>query len=255
MDKKQEKLSDYTLDYAPLYKQLKRRVLSEINSGNWAIEDRIPSETELSKMFGVSRITVRSAINELADEGVLVRIQGKGTYIVNAKAKNRITIDLAGFAEHCAKYGMEGKRKMLDKRMVPADEDDIEKLGLKKGDQVFYLKRLFSQDGVPCMISEDRLGEAYSFLMDVDLETNSLNQEVLARTQVTEFHTSNMSIELTAATEAEAELMEIPKGAPLLLIYDLLVDQNGQPVRSSKVLVPGHNIRIFYTNHGAPKPI
>ena len=94
MDEK-EKLN--TLAVVPLYKQLKRLLEDALNDGTWKPGESLPSEPELAREYGVSRITVRTALNELSKEGRLVRLQGKGTFVTQKKGKSLFTVSADGF--------------------------------------------------------------------------------------------------------------------------------------------------------------
>ena len=79
-------MSDPTASSQPLYLQVKRHILSNVASGKWAAASRVPSENDIVKSFGVSRMTANRALRELQDEGVLVRIAGVGTFVAEAQA-------------------------------------------------------------------------------------------------------------------------------------------------------------------------
>ena len=126
------------LTVIPLYRQLRKLIENEIAAGRWKPNERIPSEAELSRMFSVSRITVRAALTELADEGMLVKIQGKGTFVTNAKSKQLLTIGVSSFEEMCRQNDLEPKRVQLFKKLVDADERDMVQLGAKRGEKIVY---------------------------------------------------------------------------------------------------------------------
>ena len=78
-------MSDSNLASQPLYMQVKRHILTNIGSGKWTASSRVPSENEIVKSFGVSRMTANRALRELQDEGVLVRVAGVGTFVAEAR--------------------------------------------------------------------------------------------------------------------------------------------------------------------------
>src|SRR4030042_6647324 len=82
----------------PLYYQLKLRIESQINSGAWKPGDRVPSESVLEEQFQVSRTTVRQALSELVNQGLLTRIQGKGTFVAQPRIHQRLSL-LTGFTQ------------------------------------------------------------------------------------------------------------------------------------------------------------
>ena len=92
-----------TQDAQPLYKQIVQAIQHSIQSGEYPEGSRLPSEQELSELFHVSRITVRTALKELADEELVIRRQGKGTYVGKKKFKRNLSL-VTSFSEAC-RYG------------------------------------------------------------------------------------------------------------------------------------------------------
>lgn len=74
-------MADENYSYAPKYVQIQNYILQKIESGEYAAGDKIPSETELARQFDVSRLTVNTAVKELANSGIVERVQGKGTFV------------------------------------------------------------------------------------------------------------------------------------------------------------------------------
>ncbi len=233
------------LTVVPLYRQLRKLIEDEISSGNWKPDDKIPSEAELSAKYGVSRITVRAALNELSEEGMLIKIQGKGTFVTRMKSKKLMTITVASFSDVCKQNGVVASRKVNFKKLVDANENDIVDLGAKEGEKVVYLSRVLYADGTPLMVVEDRLLGEFAFLLDMDLETESLNALMIASGKLQKLSSVNRTVEISSANATESVLLELPKGSPLLLIRDIAGDENGKPVRRSKELLSGDKVRIL----------
>src|ERR1700759_1124800 len=80
-------MSKTALSLQPLYLQVKRHILDNIGSGKWGASSRVPSENDLVRSFGVSRMTANRALRELRDEGVLVRIAGVGSFVADGHAR------------------------------------------------------------------------------------------------------------------------------------------------------------------------
>ena len=201
------------LTVIPLYRQLRKLIENEIAAGRWKPNERIPSEAELSRMFSVSRITVRAALTELADEGMLVKIQGKGTFVTNAKSKQLLTIGVSSFEEMCRQNDLEPKRVQLFKKLVDADERDMVQLGAKRGEKIVYLSRLLCADETPLILAEDRMREEFSFLMEEDLEKKSLNGLMIQSGLADGLYSSERTIEICMATAKEAEWLRVQGAA------------------------------------------
>lgn len=236
------------LKVIPLYKQLKRRIENEIELGNWKPKEQIPSELELSQMFSVSRVTVRAAVNELSHEGILIKVHGKGTYVAGGKSKPLFIIDTPSFTEMCRDNGMIPTRKQLVKEIQKADKNDCIKLGVEKGSDIIILTRVLYGDGIPVMISEDRVLPQYKSIMAADMEQSSLNRIMLMDDKgIKEFITLERIIETCYATPDEANHLGIMPGETLLLLNDLTGNQNCQPFRRTKLLMVGDKTRVGYT--------
>lgn len=230
----------------PLYSQLSTLLEKEIEDGKWKTGDKIPSETELCSMFSVSRITVRAAVDELADKGILMKIQGKGTFVANQPNKKLLSIGNVSFIEMCHENHMTPGRIQLYKAMEKAGAEDIARLNLKDGDQVLVLKRILIADKQPLIISTDRIRPEFSFILDRDMEKNSLNQTMIESGLIRKLHPTDRSIEVCMASAQEAEWLKIRVGATLLLLKDIALDENGHPVRHTKELLIADKIRITY---------
>lgn len=234
------------LTTVPLYCQLSNLLEKEIADGKWKTGDKIPSEAELSKMFSVSRITVRAAIDELVENGMLVKIQGKGTFVINESNKNLLSIGTMSFVEMCRENNMTPGRVQISKEMAEADSGDMVHLHLKRGDRVLVLKRILLANDQPLIIATDRIRPDFSFLMEKDLEKLSLNQCMIDSGRVRELSPVERSIEVCMASVQEAEWLKIRAGVPLLMLRDIAVDEKGNPVRRTKELLIADKIRITY---------
>ena len=89
----------------PLYLQVKRHILDNIGSGKWAAAARVPSESEIVKSFGISRMTANRALRELRDEGVLVRVAGVGSFVADQQARAH-PLEIRGIAEEIRRRGI-----------------------------------------------------------------------------------------------------------------------------------------------------
>src|SRR6201994_4788209 len=97
-------MSKTALSLQPLYLQVKRHILDNIDSGKWAAASRVPSENDLVKTFGVSRMTANRALRELSDEGVLVRIAGVGSFVAERQAHAH-PLEVRGIADEIRSRG------------------------------------------------------------------------------------------------------------------------------------------------------
>lgn len=131
-----------------LYYQLSVILAQKISAGEWKPGQMIPSEAELCKMFYVSRITVRKAIENLVQAGKLVKRQGKGTFVTNVSIEHRLS-KFYSFSEELRKRGMAERTQMLSFDIINASDEVSGKLSLPSGEQVFRVKRLRMADEMP----------------------------------------------------------------------------------------------------------
>lgn len=226
----------------PLYLQLRDILVEEIESGEWPPNSKIPSENELSTMHGLSRMTTRSVLSDLVKEGLLYRVQGKGTYV----SEKIVTTSpyYVGVREQLERMGYEVNTKVIERGVVKCPDSIAVKLNLSKGMLVYQIKRVRYIKGKPISIHVSYVNSQYGEgLEKIDLEEEqlcvALNREYgIKRKKMTE------TLESIVASEREAEDLEVEKGHPLLLLKDILFDENNVPYEFTKVIFRGDKIKI-----------
>lgn len=221
--------------YSPLYKQLIKKLRSDITAGVYPVHSRIPSEQELCTTYGVSRVTVRKALHELTQEGLLKRHQGKGTFV----GMPRIRKDLRGmnsFHEACRMMGCEAGTRLVHAAMVHASEEDVQELMLAPEDEVVEIVRLRLADGMPVMLETNHFAPSFQSLLSADL-TGSLY--ALLQEQHIEAAQGIHDISLCYATPAQAKLLDVSAGDALLCLHEVVFDQHGQPLHISHQVIRG----------------
>ena len=138
----------------PQYERIKRTILERIETGRLKPGDRIPSENELLRDMGVSRMTVNRALRELSQAGVLVRVQGTGTYVAERKAPVEI-LELRSIADQLQAAGQVHSQRLVKLETVAAAGGLAEEMHLTPGSRVFHSVVLHLGDGIPVQI-EDR---------------------------------------------------------------------------------------------------
>lgn len=137
----------------PRYQQIKAFILSRVASGEWSPEDRVPSEHELVRMTGVSRVTVNRALRELADAGLLVRVQGVGTFVAGMKPQSSM-LELRDIAEEVRERGAAYDSRVLGLARCRADAALAAAFGLPEGAELFRCRLLHRENGVPVQFEE-----------------------------------------------------------------------------------------------------
>lgn len=216
--------------YAPLYQQIKDLIVQALERGEWKPGAMIPSELELAARFQVSQGTVRKAVDELSTENLLVRRQGKGTFVAThheARAQFRFLRVVPD--EHDP---VPAVSRYLECKRVCASAEIAQQLSAKPGDALVYLRRLLSFDDAPIVLDEIWLpGNVF----------RKLNAERLAQYSgplyglfETEFGTrmirADERIRAVAATADAAKLLKVTPGAPLLLVERVSFTYGERPV-------------------------
>ncbi len=137
----------------PLFIQIREVIRSKIESGEYPPGTTIPSELDLAEMYGVSRLTIRTAIDALVYEGLLRRIQGKGAYVTEPKLNYSPEV-FGGFRQNVNGKNIRFSSKVLYKTARPADTSFSHILGIEPEDDIYYIKRLCYTDGVPFMLNK-----------------------------------------------------------------------------------------------------
>lgn len=221
----------------PLYIQLKDIIKSAITSGEFKPEMKIPSEDDFSQRYRVSRITVRRAVTELVDEGLLVKKQGKGTFVSARKVKRNI-IEFLSFTLTCQINGVKPGSSLMKKEIIEPSEMDIHELKLQKNEKVILIQRIRYANGEPIIIENNYLSERYKGLFDENLEGHSLYR-ILKEKYGTEPVRSKKTLEICRATKEEANLLKISISSPLFLMKGIAYDADGMPVHRAKQLIVG----------------
>lgn len=219
---------------SPLYRQLMQRIRADIASGVYPVHSRIPSEAELMKTYQVSRVTVRKAMAELTREGLLHRMQGKGTFVCVPRIQRSLR-DITSFHEACRVMGCTPGTRVISAQIVPAQDDVREALTLT-GDEVVEIIRLRTADGDPVMLETNRFPMTYASLLDAKL-TGSLYH--LLSLQGVEAESGMHEISLCYATAQQAKLLDVETGAALLRLDQVIYDQHGAPLHTSHQVIRG----------------
>jgi len=216
--------------FSPLYRQIKELLTRSLQDGEWRPGEVIPSEIELAVRFKVSQGTVRKAVDALADENLLVRRQGKGTFVAT-HAEQRVQFR---FLRLKADDGREGgvARRVIDCRRLRAPAEIARALSLKSGDAVVQLRRVLSFQGRPVVLDDIWLpGQAFRGLTAERLAEHRgpmyglFEQEFGVR-----MIRAEEKLRAVAADADSALLLEVAVGAPLLSVERLSFTYGDRPV-------------------------
>lgn len=219
--------------FRPLYQQIKALITKSLQAGEWKPGEMMPSEVELAGRFKVSQGTVRKAIDELAAENLLLRRQGKGTFVAT-HAEQQVQFRFLKLVPDSGTRGSEGpaQRDIIECKRSRATADVARALALRNGDTVLQARRLLSFGGVP-IILEDIWLPAAPF--------KGLTAEQLANYQgpmyalfETEFNVrmvrAEEKIRAIPATQLHVEHLKVPLSTPLLSVERIAYTYRDEPM-------------------------
>lgn len=228
----------------PLYMQIADSLLEQITSGKLPPEERLPSERELSKQLNVSRMTLRAALHVLDSKGLLVRRPGDGTYIAKPKIERQAD-KLVPFTDGMRKRGYQVSARLIVLEQRLAKVSIASKLRIPVSSAIYYCQRLRLINQEPVMLEQFSVpARRFPNLEIYDLEKRSFYEIAESEYGIT-FQQAQQSLEAVAATEFEAELLEIEPGAPLMLERRLAFDPDGQPAEYGQDLYRGDRFRFI----------
>jgi len=222
-------------DMEPLYLQLANRLKGRIDSGVYETGNCIPNETELCSEFAVSRITVRKAVQQLVDQGILEKHQGKGTY-VKTSADTVDFREISSFHDACRKMGKKPSTVLIRAGICSADRQDQTALRLQNNRQVVETIRVLKADNIPITVEINHFPTVYSYLIECDL---SGSLYLLLREFGIEPTQAIHDISIRCAEGEIAKLLHVAEGAPLLYLEEVIYDQKGRPLHTSKQWIRG----------------
>jgi len=229
--------------YKPKYIQLVEIIKHDILSGKFMRGDKLPSENELKKEYNVSSTTVRKCIDILRNYGLIIREQGVGTF-VRERPVERSLQKILSFTKNMEQAGLEPSTKVLEKKIIQAYGKYIDRLGVKRGEKIFRLKRLRFGSGTPMMlevryinlmlcpgiISEDLSGSLY---------------EIYEKNYGISLNKAKQHLRIVFLKEKEAKLLECKTGAPSFLVTGTTYTDSNESIEYERSLYRGDEYEFF----------
>jgi GntR family transcriptional regulator len=218
----------------PAHKRIRDDLVAEIESGALGGRERLPGEVALAARYGVTRMTVRQALNGLVNDGLLVRRRGVGTFVAENAAQRRNMSRLTGFTEDMRSSGRSAETRMLAQRIIPAPADIAEALELSVGVHVTHVGRLRVIDGTPVIIQHSWV----PYELCADLWGEPLTDDSLYATLRTRYgivlRRADQRFTAVSAGREHASLLGVPLRAPLLRVERLTLDESNLPVEFAR---------------------
>ncbi len=229
----------------PLYRQMVEILREKIKLKEWLPNQAIPSENDLSKSYGVSRVTTRAVLAQLANEGLLYRVQGVGTFVSEPKITHT-PISYMGVREQLERMGLSSSTRLLEASRTECPPQVAEKMHIPAGAEVFLIRRLRYAEDIPFSLHVSYIPAAFCADLDrKDLVGKQLcvilNEEYgfLRRTVVE-------TLEAHPAARQEARALDVKTGSPLLVLEDVIQDAAGTVFEYTKIFFRGDKVKFKF---------
>jgi GntR family transcriptional regulator len=212
-----------------LYSRVETVLAGEITAGDLKVGNQLPTEDHLVARFGVSRITVRRAIQNLVSRGLVEIRRGKGTFVAAPRITHELT-ELSGFVEDMHALGRTPTARVLGKEIVTADATVAHQLALTKGERVIRIRRLRLADGIPLSFDETYL----PLEIGKKIITNNLKAEpifsLLERKYDVPLIEADYKLDAVAAEPEIAKALKVKPRSPIFRIERTSYSTGGRPV-------------------------
>lgn len=220
---------------SPLYAQVKQYIQNKIYSGEWKVNDKIPSESELVKLLGCSRMTVNRALRELTADKVLVRVQGVGSFVAEGQGHSAL-FQINNIADEIVARNHIHRAEVLKLEKIKADVQQALFMQTQEGQPLFHSIIIHYENDVPVQV-EDRLVNAALIpnYLKQDFTQITPNAYLMAQAPVSE---GEHIVEAVLANAQECKWLKITKQEPCLLIRRRTWS-NKHLISSARLTYPG----------------
>lgn len=233
----------------PVYQQIQDNIIQLIDHNVLNTGDALPSERQLSDVYGVNRMTVRQAVGGLVQKGLIERKRGAGSFIARRRSVRELTPTVIGFSQRMREAGAKPSSRLLHREVIMPEPITAHRLHLEVGSPIIILKRLRLVDGEPLMIETSYLSYAmFPRLMDADLENESLYR-ILEHDYGMVVEEAEHTMEPTLPNAYEALHLGIEMTMPAMLVRVLAYSSDRVPLELSKSIVRADRCRYFFRVH------
>lgn len=228
---------------APFYERVKAMIKTKIHSGAWPVNFRVPSESELVTLFGYSRMTINRALRELTSEGLLVRMQGVGTFVAEIRGQSAL-LEINNIADEITSRGHRHHSRVLRLAEIAADTQQALNFETQKGSRLYHSLICHYENGVPVML-EDRLvnSQVVPDYLQQDFTRITPNAYLSSIAPIVE---GEHVIEAVNVSRTESTYLEIDEVTPCLLVNRRTWTGHREKkiVTSVRLVYPGPRYRL-----------
>lgn len=228
----------------PVYIQIHDKIREEIEQGNWQVGDRLPSERELAIKFGVSRMTLRQAVQTLADEGILERKIGSGTYVARQKVQEKMS-GTTSFTSIMLEQGRKPSSHTLSFYETKPSSSEMEKLQLQAHETILRMERIRYADGLPICFEVASI--PFSLVSNYSkAEITQSLYRTLEEKGGLQLGKAKQTVSAMTASEQIAHYLKIKKGDALLRLRQVSYLTNGQPFEYVRTQYVGNRFEFYF---------
>ncbi len=230
---------------SPLYQQIYQLLRKKIKDGQWQPGDLVPSEAELVEQYQVSRATVRQALDELVTDGLIMRKQGRGTFVLPPKVEQGL-VRIISFTEDMQQRGLSPGTQLISAELEPATDELAHHLEISAGEPLARIERLRMADGEPVSIEKSFLVHRNCpGILEKDYTSQSLRR-MLEEVYGIRINSARQTIRAINASEEMAALLGVENSAAVLFIERISYTDFGMPIEFLQLFHRGDR----YTLHG-----
>ena len=200
----------------PLYQKVKNEILSRIDNGSLQTDDKVPSENDLVRDFGISRMTANRALRELTNEGFLVRISGVGRFVANQRSRGHL-LEIKNIAEEIRERNHRHEAQILKTGTLKADRDTALWMELREGTEVFYSLILHLEDRHPIQLEERFVNPAVApGYGQLDLQQKSPHEYLM---EVAPLQEAEHLVQARMPNQQVKNVLKMDDGEPCLVLF------------------------------------
>ena len=222
----------------PLYTQLKTILALQISRGELRPHQKLPSERELCRSFGISRMTVRHALSTLAQAGLVYAQPGKGVFVADPRLALNVRVSLAGFSEDVLRSGATPCSMLLESHLSQAASELAQALHVTEGEELVTIKRLRMVDNVPLAVQTAYLPHRLCpNILCYDLAQSLIR--ILGKEYGLRLARAEQTVRAALATPEERELLNLDDPAPVLSTERTTYLDNGEVIEFAQATFCG----------------
>lgn len=230
----------------PAYMRIRDQIKRDIDLEIWKIGERLPSERDLADEFEVSRMTLRQAISLLVEEGVLERRIGSGTFVASTRVQEKMR-GTTSFTEIIKAQGKEPSSQLISYRRTIPNEQEVEKLGIQKTDNIVRMERVRYADKVPVVYEVASIPEKFIKTFNKEEVTQHFFQTLQKNGY--KIGKSHQTIYARLAKEKIAQYLEIQKGQAILGLTQVSYFDDGTAFEYVKSQYVGERFEFYLENN------